>query len=112
MTNPLLEVKNLQVTFNTDYGKVFAVENLNFTVESGQTLGIVGESGSGKSVTSLAIMRLLPKHITEIGQQSEIKFLGENLLTLNQQRIQAIRGSEISIIFQEPTKCLNPVFSL
>ena len=110
MTNPLLEVKNLQVTFNTDYGKVFAVENLNFTVESGQTLGIVGESGSGKSVTSLAIMRLLPKHITEIGQQSEIKFLGENLLTLNQQRIQAIRGSEISMIFQEPTKCLNPVF--
>ncbi len=110
MTSPLLEVKNLQVSFNTDYGKVFAVENLNFIVKSGETLGIVGESGSGKSVTSLAIMRLLPKHITEIGQQSEIKFLGENLLTLNQQRIQAIRGSEISMIFQEPTKCLNPVF--
>jgi peptide/nickel transport system ATP-binding protein len=110
MKIPLLEIKNLQVTFNTDYGKVVAVENLNFVLEPGQTLGVVGESGSGKSVTSLAIMQLLPKHITEVGHQSEIKYLGDDLLKLNEQRMQAIRGSEISMIFQEPTKCLNPVF--
>ena len=110
MTTPLLEIKNLQVIFNTDYGKIFAVENLNLVLKPGQTLGIVGESGSGKSVTSLAIMQLLPKHITEVSQLSKIIFLGEDLLTLNEQRMQKIRGSKISMIFQEPTKCLNPVF--
>ena len=110
MKTPLLEIKNLQVTFNTDYGKIVAVENLNFVLKTGQTLGIVGESGSGKSVTSLAIMQLLPKHITEVGHRSEIKYLGDDLLKFNEQRMQTIRGSEISMIFQEPTKCLNPVF--
>ena len=110
MNSNLLEIKDLHVVFNTDYGKITAVENLSFTLKPGETIGIVGESGSGKSVTSLAIMQLLPKHITEIDQQSKINFLGEDLLTLDHKKMQAIRGSKISMIFQEPTKCLNPVF--
>ena len=110
MNSNLLEIKDLHIVFNTDYGKITAVENLSFTLKPGETIGIVGESGSGKSVTSLAIMQLLPKHITEIDQQSKINFLGEDLLTLDHKKMQAIRGSKISMIFQEPTKCLNPVF--
>ena len=94
MNSNLLEIKDLHVVFNTDYGKITAVENLSFTLKPGETIGIVGESGSGKSVTSLAIMQLLPKHITEIDQQSKINFLGEDLLTLDHKKMQAIRGSK------------------
>lgn len=107
----LLEVKNLCVDFKTDSGFVKAVDDVSFSLEKGNTLGIVGESGSGKSVTSLAIMRLIgsPGRITN----GEILFNKEksiNLLHLNERMMQKIRGNDIAMIFQEPMTSLNPVF--
>ena len=104
----LLEVKNLVTAFQTETGVIHAVENVSFEVKKGQTLGIVGESGCGKSVTSLSIMRLLPKPSGYV-VSGEI-FLGDqDLLKLPASEMRHIRGNRIAMIFQEPMTALNPV---
>jgi peptide/nickel transport system ATP-binding protein len=106
----LLEVKDLRTYFHTDDGVVKAVDGVNFSVEKGQTFGIVGESGSGKSVTNLTIMGLNPRRNTVSSGQALWK--GEDLLTMKQSRLRDIRGSEISMIFQDPMTSLNPVHTI
>lgn len=111
----MLEVRNLSVGFETRAGYISAIEEVSFTLRRGETLGIVGESGSGKSVTSLAIMRLIPTPPGRI-TSGEIWFdspsLGRvNLLTLSPTQMRHLRGNEIAMIFQEPMTSLNPVFT-
>jgi len=109
---PLLKVNNLKVAFKTDGGLVKAVNDVNFYLNEGETLGIVGESGSGKSVTSMAIMRLLPTPPAVIDSKSEVLFKGQNLLKLKDDQMRKIRGKEIAMIFQDPMTSLNPVLTI
>ena len=104
----LLSIKNLKVNFYTYRGVVEALNGISFTMYKGESLGLVGETGCGKSVTSLAILKLIP----EPGKilEGEIIFEGENLLEKSEQEIRELRGSKIAIIFQDPTTSLNPVF--
>ncbi len=107
---PLLEVRDLRTEFATDDGIIRAVDGVDFTVESGQVLGIVGESGSGKSVTCLTVMGLNdPKFATSTG---EVLFRGEDLLKVSAHRLRDIRGNEIAMIFQDPMTSLNPVHKI
>ena len=107
---PLLEVKGLRTSFFTRDGVVRAVDGIDFHVDRGEIMGLVGESGCGKSVTSLSIMRLVAKPgRIEAG---EILFDGENLLDLPGDRMRGIRGNRISMIFQQPTSSLNPVWAV
>ncbi len=115
MDNKLLEVKNLVTEFRTDEGVVTAVNNISFTLNKGETIGIVGESGSGKSVTSLSVMRLIPNPPGKI-TNGEIIYHSKNrgtvdLLQLSEKEMRSYRGNEISMIFQEPMTSLNPVFT-
>ncbi len=107
----LLEVKGLRTYFWTDGRVAKAVDDVSFDVYPGEVLGIVGESGSGKSVTSLSIMRLIPNPPGRI-VDGEIRFKGEDLLTLSYEELYKIRGAEIAMIFQEPMTALNPVFKI
>jgi peptide/nickel transport system ATP-binding protein len=132
---PLLDVRDLRTYFKTDDGIVRAVDGVSFSVEPGKTLGVVGESGSGKSVSMLSILDLNPKPGrisvgggTPPGPQMEsflrgskkhisistgqALFRGENLLEASKRRLRALRGSEISMIFQDPMTSLNPVLSI
>jgi len=111
-TAPLLAVQNLSVGFHTDRGDVTAIEEVSFEVRAGEILGIVGESGCGKSVTSRAIMRLLPKHNSFLGPESEINFEGTNLARADEKTMRDLRGNRIAMIFQEPMTALNPVFTI
>ncbi len=113
MFTPLLEIKNLKVSFDTEDGIVHAVNDISFSVNKGETIGIVGESGSGKSVTSLSIMRLLPvegKISGNVIYQTPKKDL-INLTELPLSEMRKFRGNDIAMIFQEPMTSLNPVFS-
>ena len=103
---PLLDVQHLTVTFGRPGPVVTAVDDLNLTIQPGETLGLVGESGSGKSVTALAILRLLqpPGRVTG----GRILCEGRDLLTLPESEMRAVRGGRISLIFQEPMTALNP----
>src|SRR5208337_436686 len=103
---PLLEVRNLTVEFATAQGSVIAVRDVSFQIAPGEVLGLVGESGSGKSVSALAILRLLPPQARIRG---EIRFRGEDLLSMPEPQMRPIRGAGISMIFQEPMTALNPV---
>ena len=107
MTAPLLDVRNLTVTFAGARSTVTAVNDVSFHIAPGETLGLVGESGSGKSVTAFAILRLLqaPGRITA----GQIFFEGRDLLTLPERDMRQVRGARISLIFQEPMTALNPV---
>jgi oligopeptide/dipeptide ABC transporter ATP-binding protein len=107
----ILEVKNLITAFDTEEGRIRAVENVSFEVKKGQTLGIVGESGCGKSVTALSIMRLLPKP-TGMIEKGEIFFHDTDIVTLPSEKMHEIRGYGISMIFQEPMTALNPVHKI
>ena len=107
--SPILSVKDLTVEFRTEEGIVRAVDQVSFDVHVGQTVGLVGESGSGKSVTSLAIMQLIAQPPGKISG-GQILLDGEDLLHYNQAQMRAIRGNDISMIFQEPMTSLNPVF--
>jgi peptide/nickel transport system ATP-binding protein len=132
---PLLEVSDLRTYFKTDDGIVKAVDGVSFAVRPGETLGVVGESGSGKSVTMMSILslnpkagRLTPQPGTSPGEQmeaflrgtkkhtsistGEARFRGENLLHASKRRLRELRGSEISMIFQDPMTSLNPVLSV
>ena len=105
---PILEVSDLEVEFAVDDGKIKVLDGVSFKVAPGQTLGIVGESGCGKSVTSLAIMGLLPKPHGQV-VAGAICFQGEELLSLAPDQMYKVRGNRISMIFQEPMTALNPV---
>lgn len=107
----LLKVENLCVDFKTRSGSVRVLNNVSFDLSAGETLGIVGESGCGKSMTSLALMQLVPKPNGRISGGSII-FDGEDLSRVPEKRMRQIRGGEISMIFQEPMTSLNPVFSI
>lgn len=109
--NPLLEVKDLHVSFNTQAGIVRAVRGVNFTINEGETLAIVGESGSGKSVTSKAIMRLLPEQIASY-DRGQVIFDGQNLLKVAEKKMEGIRGSEMAMVFQDPMTALNPTMTI
>src|SRR6476660_4650353 len=106
----LLEVNDLKTYFRTDDGIVKAVDGVSFSIEKGKTLGIVGESGSGKSVTNLTIMGITPKRNTV--SSGEALWKGEDLLTAKPSRLRDIRGSETSMIFQDPMTSLNPVHTI
>lgn len=108
MSDLLLDVKNLHTYFRTDDGIVKAVSGVDLNIRKGETMGLVGESGCGKSVTSLSIMRLIPKPQGFI-PEGEINFEGRNLLRLNETQMRRVRGNDISMIFQEPMTSLNPV---
>ncbi|MEX2173637.1 MAG: ABC transporter ATP-binding protein, partial [Pirellulaceae bacterium] len=110
MAATLLDIDNLATYFHTDDGVVKAVDDISLSIEEGKTLGIVGESGSGKSVTSFSIMRLLSG--TGKIVQGKISFLGRDLVRLPEPEMRAVRGKEISMIFQEPMTSLNPVFTV
>lgn len=111
MTEVLLEIKNLGFQFNTGEGTVQPIRGVNFTLKKSETLGVVGESGSGKSVTSLAIMGLLPEKKSKIVSGS-IYFNNIDVTTLDNHQYRKLRGNEISMIFQEPMTSLNPVFTI
>jgi peptide/nickel transport system ATP-binding protein len=115
MSNTLLEFKNLVTEFHTEGKVVTAVNNISFTLNKGETIGIVGESGSGKSVTSLSAMRLIPSPPGKIANGEIIfhKKDGEkvDLLQLSEKEMRAHRGNDIAMIFQEPMTSLNPVFT-
>jgi oligopeptide/dipeptide ABC transporter ATP-binding protein len=106
--SPLLEVRGLVTTFDTEAGLVRAVDGVDLAVHRGRTLGIVGESGCGKSVTALSIMRLLPQPMGQISRGS-IVFEGTDLATADAATLHKIRGGRIGMIFQEPMTALNPV---
>ena len=107
----LLEVTNLHVEFNTENGKVRAVDGINFTLNEGEILGIVGESGCGKSTTAHSILNLIAPQDGKI-TNGEIIFNSQNLLQLSEKEIRKIRGNGISMILQEPNTSLNPVISI
>lgn len=102
----LLEVKNLSVEFQTDEGRVQAVNDLSYDLERGEILGIVGESGSGKSVSSLAVLGLLPESARLVS--GEVWWEGRNLLQVSQSQMRQLRGSQLAMIFQDPFTSLNP----
>jgi oligopeptide transport system ATP-binding protein len=104
---PLLEVTNLRTSFYTRHGVVRAVNDVSFSLEKGETLGIVGESGSGKSVTCYSLMRLIPQPPGRI-EGGRAMFDGVDLLTASQEQLRSIRGKRISMIFQDPMTSLNP----
>lgn len=111
-----LEVRHLSTFFDTDEGLIRSVADVSFNIRAGKTTALVGESGSGKSVTSLTLMRLLPRTAsTQVsGQALFVNRAGEtlDLLTLPEPRMRAIRGNEVAMIFQEPMTSLNPVFTV
>jgi len=109
MTHPRLEVENLHVRFDTDEGSVLAVNGVSFALQAGEVLALVGESGCGKSMTAMAVLGLLPPTATPSGS---IRLEGRDISGLSQRELRAIRGREISMIFQEPMTSLNPVFTV
>ena len=109
-TFPLLQVRDLQVRFETPSGSVRAVAGVSFGLRAGETLGLVGESGCGKTVTALSILRLLPATHAEVS--GEIRLAGDDLQTLPEFRMRQVRGNRIAMVFQEPMTALNPVFTI
>jgi oligopeptide transport system ATP-binding protein len=112
MAQPVLEVKQLQTYFISAQGTrvVKAVDGVSFTLNEGETLGVVGESGSGKTVTSMSLLRLLPPAARIVG--GEIWFQGENLVTKSEREMRELRGSQLTMILQDPMMSLNPLFTI
>ena len=110
MKHTLLEIRNLQTSFFTEAGEVKAVDGANLSIKAGEIIGLVGESGCGKSTLGFSIMRLVqpPGKIVS----GEIFFNGQNLLKKNSEEMRQFRGCQISMIFQEPSTSLNPVFTV
>jgi peptide/nickel transport system ATP-binding protein len=108
----IIQIRDLEVEFRTDEGTVNAVKKISFDIPRGKTVGLVGESGSGKSVTSLAVMRLIPNPPGKITGGQIILDDGQDLLKLSESQMRDIRGNKISMIFQEPMTSLNPVFTV
>ncbi|BEQ15720.1 ABC transporter ATP-binding protein [Desulfoferula mesophila] len=110
MSEPLLAIDDLSTVFDSESGAVVAVDGLSLSVAPGEIAGLVGESGCGKSLTALSVMGLLPPPGRVAG--GKIRFQGRDLLALSQAEMRALRGREISMIFQEPMTSLNPVFTV
>jgi peptide/nickel transport system ATP-binding protein len=110
MTAPLLELKRLSVSFATDDGTVQAVDSIDLALQRGRTLGLVGESGCGKSVTSLAVMGLLPPENSRVS--GEVHFEGRDLLKIAPRELRDLRGARLAMIFQEPMTSLNPSYTI
>ena len=110
MTDPVLKIERLSVSLPRGGDRPFAVQNLSLEVRRGEVVCIVGESGSGKSVTAGAVMGLLPEGQLKITEGS-IRLAGEELTRASRQRLRALRGSRMSMIFQEPMTALNPVIT-
>jgi len=111
LTNPLLEIKDLHVHFDVYGGTLKVLDGVNFTVHSGQKVGLVGETGCGKTTTMKAILRILPMPPARI-PAGEIYFKGQNVLKMGGNELRQVRGKGISMIFQDPTAALNPVFTI
>lgn len=111
MTDKILTVDDLHVSFRTDDGEVKAVQGVDIELDKGETLAIVGESGSGKSVTAKSLMRLLPKQNSVI-KNGQIVYEGKDLLKYSEKKMERIRGSEISMVFQDPMTSLNPTMPI
>lgn len=109
MAEPLLSVRDLTVSFETDDGSVKAVNGISFDLYPGETLAVVGESGSGKSVSAMAIMRLLPRYTRISGS---IVFEGQDLLALTDRQMRRLQGERLAMIFQDPMTAMNPVFTV
>jgi peptide/nickel transport system ATP-binding protein len=109
---PLLDVRDLSVTFATRAGPARAVDGVSFAIAPGETLALVGESGCGKTVTALAILRLLAEPPAAIGATSRVLFEGEDLLRLAPEPMWRVRGAGIGMVFQEPAASLNPVLTI
>jgi oligopeptide/dipeptide ABC transporter ATP-binding protein len=107
----VISVENLVIRFKTPYGTGVAVDDVSFSMNANESLGIVGESGCGKTVTALSILRLLPEPPAEVFN-GKIVFNGKNLLDMDNKELQSIRGNRIAMIFQEPMTALNPVFTI
>jgi peptide/nickel transport system ATP-binding protein len=111
MAGPLVDIRDLRVLFHGDDGRTtHAVDSVDLSVANGATLGLVGESGCGKSVTSLAIMGLLPKQSAEVS--GAIRFDGFDLLAADEETLRDLRGNRVAMIFQEPMTSLNPSFTI
>ena len=113
-TAPLLEIRNLSVTFAGRGGAppVEAVKGVSLTLDRGETLALVGESGSGKSVTALSVLQLLPYPVASHGAGSSVRFAGEELVGASAERLRRVRGDRIAMVFQEPMISLNPLHTL
>ncbi len=111
MPEPLLRVTGLVTSFQTEAGRLRAVDGVSFEVPAGASVGIVGESGCGKSVTALSILRLVPDPPGKI-ESGSIELAGRDLLKLRASEMRAVRGNEISMVFQEPMTSLNPVYTV
>lgn len=111
MSDPILSIHDLVVEFDTDEGRVRALDGVSFDVREGETLGIVGESGCGKSVTALSIMRLLPQPMGQIAS-GQVNYRGMDLTQIPLEKMEQIRGNRISMVFQEPMTALNPVHTI
>ena len=111
MKETFLQVKDLEVIYKTDLETVYAVNNISFDLDKGETLGLVGETGAGKTTTALSILRLLPERTAQIVNGS-IELEGRNVLELTEKEMQKIRGEKVSMIFQDPMTALNPVLTV
>lgn len=108
----ILDVNNLQVSFHTYAGEVKAVRGVSFELHEGETLAFVGESGCGKTVTAKAIMRLLMPPFAEIKEESHIQYRDKDVMKMTKKELQAYRGNEVSMIFQDPMTSLNPTMTI
>lgn len=111
MSDKLLEVKNLSVEYDTEISTVYAVNGLDLDLNYGETLGLVGETGAGKTTTALSVIQLLPEGIGFVTDGS-IKLDGVDMLNAPEEKIRAMRGSVVSMIFQDPMSALNPVMTV
>ena len=111
LSGPLLEVKDLRTWFFTRSGTGKAVDGVSFTLNEGESLGLLGESGCGKSVTSLSLLRLVPRPAGRI-VAGEVLFQGRDLLKISEQEMRRVRGKQIAMILQDPLSTLNPVFTI
>ena len=106
----ILEVRNLKVKFDTEQGSIRPVDNVSFTLNYGEILGVVGESGSGKTLTALSCLNLVP--YPGAIEDGEVLLMGEDILKYSEKKIRRIRGSDIAMVFQEPMTALNPVYRI
>ena len=111
MSEPLLELRNLSVAFDTERGQIRPVRDVSLSIFPGQTVAVVGESGCGKSVTAMSILRLIPSPPGKV-LAGEVRFNGRDLLSLSEREMRSVRGKDIAMIFQEPMTSLNPVYTI